>query len=234
MNPEVLQLRRAVVCGSGLLYWAGVAIQARRVRKLIGHSPNVRPRGARERILWFGWFLIILVWIGQPLVLGSSTTTPGVSLITILLHPLSLVIGLAMVAIGYAGTLWTYATMGGNWRMGVDPKESTALVCDGPFRWVRHPIYMLQMVMLIGAALLLPTFISFATLVIHYLCVRLKARDEERYLESVHGRAYREYSAHTGGLLPKLLGRRVAANNDPSNGRLIYNHDRATSSEKTP
>jgi protein-S-isoprenylcysteine O-methyltransferase Ste14 len=214
MAPEELYLRRAVVCGSGLLYWAGVVIQARRVRKQIGHSPNVRPRGAKEKVLWLGWFLVILVWIGQPLVLGATTTAPGAQLLPSLLHPASVVSGLAMVTLGYAGTLWTYATMGNNWRMGVNAKERTALVCSGPFQWVRHPIYLLQVVMLTGAALLLPTPISFATLVLHYLCAQLKAWDEERYLENVHGRAYREYSSHTGGLFPRL-SRGAAVNNEP-------------------
>jgi protein-S-isoprenylcysteine O-methyltransferase Ste14 len=214
MAIEELHLRRAVVCGSGLLYWAGVVIQARRVRKQIGHSPNVRPRGAKEKVLWLGWFLVIVAWIGQPLMLGATTTAPGLKLLTPFHHPAGLVIGLAMVTLGYAGTLWTYATMGNNWRMGVNAKERTALVCSGPFQWVRHPIYLLQLVMLTGAALLLPTPISFATLVLHYVCAQLKAWDEERYLENVHGRAYREYSSHTGGLFPRL-SRGAAVNNEP-------------------
>jgi protein-S-isoprenylcysteine O-methyltransferase Ste14 len=213
MAPEELQLRRAVVCGSGLLYWAGVVVQARRVRKQIGHSPNVRPRGAREKVLWSGWFLVILVWIGQPLMLGGTATAPGFNLLTMLLNPAGLVIGLAMVTLGYAGTLWTYAAMGNNWRMGVNARERTALVCGGPFHWVRHPIYLLQMVMLTGAAMILPTPISFATLAVHYICVRLKAHDEEKYLESVHGRVYREYSSRTGGLFPRLPGRGASENN---------------------
>jgi protein-S-isoprenylcysteine O-methyltransferase Ste14 len=211
MTPEELQLRRVVVCGSGLLYWTGVAVQVRRIRMRIGRSPNVRPRGAKEKLLWLGWFLVILAWIGQPLVLGAIATTPGLGLLTILLRPPSLVIGLAMVILGYAGTLWTYAAMGDNWRMGVNAKERTELVRAGPFQWVRHPIYLLQMVMLMGAALLLPTLISFATLATHYVCVRLKARDEEKYLENIHGPAYREYASHTGSLFPRLLGRRAAA-----------------------
>jgi protein-S-isoprenylcysteine O-methyltransferase Ste14 len=214
MAPEELQLRRAVVCGSGLLYWAGVVIQARRVRKQIGHSPNVRPRGAKERVLWLGWFLVILAWIGQPLLLGVAATAPGLKLLTILLHPVGLLIGVTLVTLGYAGTLWTYVAMGNNWRMGVNSKERTALVCSGPFQYVRHPIYLLQMVMLTGAALLLPTPISFATLVTHYVCIRLKSWDEETYLENVHGRAYEEYSSHTGGLFPRLIGRRAQTNND--------------------
>jgi protein-S-isoprenylcysteine O-methyltransferase Ste14 len=214
MAIEELHLRRAVVCGSGLLYWAGVVIQARRVRKQIGHSPNVRPRGAKEKVLWLGWFLVIVAWIGQPLMLGATTTAPGLKLLTPFLHPVGLVIGFAMVTLGYAGTLWTYATMGNNWRMGVNAKERTALVCSGPFQWVRHPIYLLQLVMLTGAALLLPTPISLATLALHYVCAQLKAWDEERYLENVHGRAYREYSSHTGGLFPRL-SRGAAVNNEP-------------------
>jgi protein-S-isoprenylcysteine O-methyltransferase Ste14 len=214
MPPEELHLRRVVVCGSGLLYWAGVVIQARRVRKQIGHSPNVRPRGAKERVLWLGWFLVILAWIGQPVLLGVAVTPPGLRLLTILLHPLGLLIGLTMVTLGYAGTLWSYAAMGNNWRMGVNANERTALVCSGPFQYVRHPIYLLQMVMLTGAALLLPTPISFATLVTHYVCIRLKSWDEERYLQNVHGRAYQEYSSHTGGLFPRLIGSRAQTNND--------------------
>jgi protein-S-isoprenylcysteine O-methyltransferase Ste14 len=215
MAPEELNLRRAVVCGSGLLYWAGVLIQARRVRKQIGRSPNVRPKGAKEKVLWLGWFLVILAWIGQPLMLGGTAAKPGLKLLTPLLHPVGLAIGLVLVTLGYAGTLWTYATMGNNWRMGVNPRERTALVCGGPFHWVRHPIYLLQVVMLTGAALLLPTPISFATLAVHYFCVRLKARDEERYLENIHGRAYREYTSHTGGLFPRFIQREATADSEP-------------------
>ena len=72
MSVEELQLRRAVVGASGLLYWGGVLIQARRVRKQIGRSPNLKPRGFKERALWLGWFLVILVWVGQPFLVGGD------------------------------------------------------------------------------------------------------------------------------------------------------------------
>jgi hypothetical protein len=58
MTTDDLQLRRAVVFASGLLYWGDVVVQARRIRKHIGHSPTVRPRGSKETALWFGWFLV--------------------------------------------------------------------------------------------------------------------------------------------------------------------------------
>jgi len=212
MTAEELQLRRTVVCASGLLYWGGVLVQARRVRRQIGHFPNVRPRGSKECVLWFGWFLVILTWVGQPLLLiGATVTTPGLSLLAGLLRPMGLAVGVALVTLGYAGTLWTYRVMGSNLRMGVNAHERTALVRRGPFKWVRHPIYVLQVLMLIGAALLLPTPLSFVMVAIHYVCVRLKARDEERYLGQVHGPVYRDYASQTGRLFPRLIGRRAAA-----------------------
>jgi protein-S-isoprenylcysteine O-methyltransferase Ste14 len=60
--------------------------------------------------------------------------------------------------------------------------------------------------MLAGAALLLPTVASLAILVLHYCCVRIKAADEERYLVTVHGDAYRKYLSQTGSLFPRFCG----------------------------
>jgi protein-S-isoprenylcysteine O-methyltransferase Ste14 len=207
MTAEELQLRRLVVCASGLIYWGGVLIQARRIRKQIGRSPNLRPRGTREKALWFGWFVVILTWIGQPWLVALPATKPGFTLLSGLLHPASLVVGMVLVVLGYAGTLWTYAAMGDTWRIGINPKERTALVRHGPYHWIRHPIYSLQIVMLAGAALLLPTPVSFAMLATHYICVLIKARDEEKYLTSVHGDVYRDFLARTGRLFPRLFRR---------------------------
>jgi protein-S-isoprenylcysteine O-methyltransferase Ste14 len=76
---------------------------------------------------------------------------------------------------------------------------------------MRHPIYLFQIVMLAGAALLLPTPLSLAALVTHYICVLIKARDEEKHLTVVHGESYRDYLACTGGLFPRLIRSRPAS-----------------------
>ena len=74
----------------------------------------------------------------------------------------------------------------------------------GPYRFVRHPIYLFQIVMLAGGVLLLPTVLSCVILLVHLVCVLIKAVDEETYLLSVHGDAYRDFMAKTGRLLPKF------------------------------
>ena len=205
MTEKEFLLRRLVCFASCLIYWVGVWAQARRVRKQIGHSPNLKPHGAKEKLLWLGWFLVIAVWLVQPLLLGSAHPKPALTFFAPLLHPVGLTSGLLLVLLGYVGTLWSYVAMGDAWRIGVDTKEKNVLISRGPYRWVRHPIYSFQIVMLAGVALLLPTPVSFTVLTTHYICVLIKASDEEKYLVTVHGEAYREYLSRTGSLFPKFI-----------------------------
>ena len=203
MEFDELFWRRAVVCAGALVYWIGVYIQGRRIRKRIGRSPNLKPRNARERLLWAGWMLVVVLWIVQPFISGSLDW-PGFRIRPACLTPAGLITGLLLTVAGYAATIWCYVTMGNAWRIGIDREEKNRLVTDGPFRRIRHPIYAFQDLMLLGAVFLLPTICSIVVLVVHLSCVFAKARDEEAYLMGVHGEEYRAYMGRTGRLLPKF------------------------------
>ena len=205
MNTEELFCRRAFVSGFALIYWAGVFVQARRVRRQIGRTPNLKPRGAKEQLLWLGWLLVIAAWLGQGFLVNGGGTSPWLQMSTELLSPLGLAFGVALTVVGYAGTIWCYVIMGDAWRIGIDRAEKNSLVTRGPYRAVRHPIYLFQIVMLAGALLLMPTAVSALTLAVHLLCVLTKAVDEEKYLLTVHGETYRAYLARTGRLFPKFF-----------------------------
>ena len=207
MNEDLFW-RRAVVFGSALVYWAGVLIQARRVRRQIGKSPNLRPRGARERLLWAGWLVVIAIWLMQPLLLGVGGVPSWLQPPRALLQAAGLILGVILIGAGYVGTLWCYAAMGNAWRIGINRREKNALITHGPYRFVRHPIYLFQVVMLAGAMLLLPALLSAAALALHLFCVYAKASDEESYLRTVHGQEYQDYLARSGRLLPKWRTRR--------------------------
>lgn len=207
MEIEDSTLRRAVVLASAVVYWAGVFVQTRRIRRRTGRSANSRPRGLKEQLLWLGWFAVIATWLALPFLAGLPARPGTLEILPALVSRAWLVPGLLLVALGYAGTLWCYAIMGDAWRMGIDRSEKTRLATRGPYRVVRHPIYGLQVVMLAGVALLLPTPLAFFILGLHYLCAWIKARDEEAYLLNVHGEEYRAYSGHTGRLLPRLRPR---------------------------
>jgi len=79
----------------------------------------------------------------------------------------------------------------------VEPwKPSTALVTTGIFAWLRNPMYVGGMAILIGLAVLLASdwmvvMTVLAGLVLHFGVVKR----EERYLQAKFGEAYRRYCA---------------------------------------
>lgn len=197
VSSSEMMLRRILVSASGLIYWGGVIVQARRVRKKIGRTPNLKPKGTKERVLWVGWMIVIFGWIFQPIFVTGETLTPA------LVHPAALIGGIALIVLGYLATHWCYAAMGAAWRIGIDTGGTSSLVQAGPYRRMRHPIYSFQMVMLAGAALLLPTPVSLAILILHFICASIKASDEEVHLTAVFGGEYHEYMTRSGRFFPR-------------------------------
>jgi protein-S-isoprenylcysteine O-methyltransferase Ste14 len=204
MPIDDLFIRQVIVFSIALIYWAGVMVQARSVRRRIGRQPNVRPRGTREKLLWSGWMLVVFTWIALPFVVSPESSNVLVHLNPDLLTPAGLYLGTALVVAGYAGTHWCYASMGDTWRMGINRGEKTRLVTLGPYKRIRHPIYGFQAVILLGVVVLLPSLLALIIIPLHLVCVWIKAGDEESYLVKVHGQTYLDYCAQTGRLLPKI------------------------------
>ncbi|MDP4792978.1 MAG: isoprenylcysteine carboxylmethyltransferase family protein [Verrucomicrobiales bacterium] len=198
ISPGELMLRRLLVSASGLIYWGGVIVQARRVRKKIGRIPNLKPKGRKERVLWVGWMIVVFGWIVQPVFVNETAFVPALA------HRAALISGVALIVLGYLATLWCYAAMGAAWRIGIDIGGTSSLVQAGPYRLIRHPIYSFQMVMLVGAALLLPTLASLMILALHFICASIKSGDEEVHLTKVFGGEYREYMTRSGRFFPRI------------------------------
>jgi len=205
MSDKPSIMREAVVLLSAVIYWGGVIINVYRVRRNIGMSPNLmKQRTLKDKLLSSGWFIIIAGWLGQPLVINHYSHTTLFSYLEPLFIPPVAVIGILLALAGYAGTLWCYALIGNSWRLGVNSKVKTVLVKQGIYRFVRHPIYSFQILILTGMTCLLPTLFSLIILIIHYACVFIMTNDEEGYLIDTHGAEYREYLLQTGRFFPKL------------------------------
>lgn len=114
-------------------------------------------------------------------------------------------LGLAVAALGFAGTLAAQAGMGASWRIGVDASERTELVTTGAFGVVRNPVFTAMCAALLGVALLAPTAVTLAALVCLVAAVELQVRVvEEPYLQEVHGDAYADYTSRVGRFVPGL------------------------------
>ena len=111
------------------------------------------------------------------------------------------VVGTAALPVSW----WVFKSIGKNITPTVATREEHELVIDGPFRWVRHPLYATGTTFFASLSVVTANwFMGLASLsVLVMLLVRLP-EEEGRLLERF-GEEYAEYMKRTGCLLPRLL-----------------------------
>ncbi|HYI98691.1 MAG TPA: isoprenylcysteine carboxylmethyltransferase family protein [Thermoleophilaceae bacterium] len=112
-------------------------------------------------------------------------------------------VGIALFAVGLAGTLLAQAAMGSSWRIGVDERSRTELVTGGPFGVVRNPIFAAMLPASAGLAAMVPSVVALAGLAALFIALELQVRVvEEPYLLRTHGSEYSSYAARVGRFVP--------------------------------
>jgi protein-S-isoprenylcysteine O-methyltransferase Ste14 len=136
--------------------------------------------------------LFLVVWVGDSFFLHWST---------FLKHwvPESIRMGLLGLAL-----LFVLILLGRGHGV-ISGKERPNYVVDtGPFRYVRHPLYLAALLGYLGTAISSLSLFSFALLIPIFVFYSYIASYEEKLLEARFGEAYREYERRTGKWLPRV------------------------------
>jgi protein-S-isoprenylcysteine O-methyltransferase Ste14 len=113
--------------------------------------------------------------------------------------------GFVLSGLGIAGTFAAQMAMGASWRIGVDESERTELVTGGVFALCRNPIYTFMVIAWLGLALLVPTWLSLASIPVGIVAFEVQVRlVEEPHLLRAHGEPYRAWASRVGRFLPGL------------------------------
>ena len=182
-------------------YWARVARMARKARRKTGRAANFLPPEPIGRLLRLIWIPVVIIWIVHPFLIAAGATNPG-SLRPLYRQPLVAWPMAAVVVASFLATRACWKFMGKSWRMGIDPSEKTALILDGPWARVRHPIYALSQAMMLATMLAIPSPLMLATGVLHLALLHWEARREEAHLTLLHGQSYLDYCARVPRFLP--------------------------------
>lgn len=180
---------------TALLYWGGVIVNARLIRKRTGHSPSLKPKHKLDYLLWLAWFVLILLWAASPWIESPSLFS----------FPGQTILGGLAIALGFIGTWLCYHTMGNAWAISVNTEKTNKLVTSGLYGKARHPIYSLQWLIIFGNFLILPVVPLLLSFLILAVNMQFKARYEEGVLEEIFGDEYREYRKRTGRFIPFRL-----------------------------
>jgi protein-S-isoprenylcysteine O-methyltransferase Ste14 len=186
-------------------YWATVAVLVLHRRLRHGQGAGVLPRQRFERRLWLLLVPVVLAWVVLPLLACTERLSwlrlppwAGVPWVGAVRW-----IAAALALACYLLSLVCWLRMGRSWSMAVVPGRDAQLVTEGPYRWVRHPIYALSVLLMLASALVLPVAPLAVLAAAHLLAFSLKARNEERHLEERFGASYRLYCRQAGRFWPR-------------------------------
>ncbi len=99
---------------------------------------------------------------------------------------------------------WVFSSIGANITPTVTTRRDHELVTDGPYRWVRHPLYSVGSTFWISLSLLAANwFMGLASVVVLVMLLVRLPKEEARLIERF-GDEYRAYTERTGCLLPRL------------------------------
>ena len=150
------------------------------------------------RLLWLvGW-----LWVIAPItyVLAPRWLDWAALGMPILLRWLGVGLGVTSIV----SLAWVHRTLGKNWSVPGTVQERQVLVTNGPYQWIRHPMYT-AFVFIALAYWLISTNWFIALIGLGYcIIVVTKVREEEDALIGKFGQAYRNYTKRTGRFLPRF------------------------------
>jgi len=150
-------------------------------------------------------FIIVMIWFAEPSVL-------------------SLVVGFAVVFIGELIRFWGVSIVGAETRT-TGGVGGTFLITNGPFSYVRNPLYVGNMLMYAGVGIMsmaLFPWMLIVALAWFYTQYYLIVTREEEYLAATFGGEFAAYTQHVRRFVPRLTPYRsslpAAKTVDPSEG----------------
>jgi len=142
-------------------------------------------------------FLLVMIWFAQPTLA-------------------SILLGLPLIACGEALRFWGVSIAGSETRT-TGTVGGTFLITNGPFAYVRNPLYVGNMLLYAGVGVmsmaLFPWLLLVATI---WFCFQYNVivKQEEVYLAERWGMEYNDYRNKVGRFLPRS-GRYVSPNAPP-------------------
>lgn len=98
--------------------------------------------------------------------------------------------------------IWAYRTLGGSYSQDVVIMKNHNLVKKGPFRFIRHPQYLSQILLDLGAGLATLSYLIIPLAVIEIPFLLMRAGLEEKLLAKYFKDDFTDYKKNTGFMLP--------------------------------
>ena len=172
----------------------------RRLARKSGEVISRRQEGALALILRMAFALLLLLAILLYAFLPGRMAWSTIYL-PIWVRWLGAVLGVACLPLLW----WVFTSIGSNISETVLTKREHRLVTDGPYRWVRHPLYGVALLKILALSLMAGNWFMallwlICVLVFRYIVIPI---EESKLIAAFNGE-YEQYLARTGALAPRF------------------------------
>ena len=112
--------------------------------------------------------------------------------------------GVSLALIAGLVVVWMFHTLGRNLTDTVVTRKQHTLVTNGPYRWVRHPLYTLAVWLGVANSLAAANWFFIVAGCLVFLLLAIRTRKEEENLLARFGDDYRNYMQRTGRFVPRF------------------------------
>lgn len=167
-----------------------------------------RPKGraiglAQEVLRGPVYLLISVLFFGMCFILWK----PLPLTISLMARVLMLVLGISLYFPGLALVLWGRLTLGKMYNvssaLAAELYIDHQLIMDGPFAYVRHPMYLGVLMAAFGGLLIYRTW-TLVFLAVVFLGLEVRARREEQGLAAEFGEQWEEYCERVPAWIPRF------------------------------
>mgnify|MGYP001095599548 CR=1 FL=1 len=115
-------------------------------------------------------------------------------------------IGFFMINLRFFIKYWAFKSLGECWSVHVQIKGDHKLIKQGPYRFLRHPVYLSRIINIIGIPLITNSYYTlFGFLPINLFLIFFRIYKEEKLLTKKFGEEYIRYKEETYKLIPLIF-----------------------------
>jgi protein-S-isoprenylcysteine O-methyltransferase Ste14 len=186
--------------------------------------------GNNLNIVLFCWIILILYWVFSSLFVKKSVVKRNwlltissrilLTAVVILLYIFYrsatllfleflfksyfqfLILGSILTIIGLIGAIWARYYLGSNWGSVVGYTENHELITNGPYKYIRHPIYSSVILMFIGTFLYYGNLFSLVLIITIPIWLLWRVKKEEEIMIKLFDKKYKDYMKNSKRLIP--------------------------------
>jgi protein-S-isoprenylcysteine O-methyltransferase Ste14 len=197
LSPSPIALVTLITVILCWIFFAGIFLLRKR--------PPKSPDSKRDRIASLGIFLQM---VGYFLVFFQPPHQPFLPPVALLSGTAGILFAIVTVGIA-AASGWliesSVRTLGKQWAMRARLVEGHQLITEGPYSYIRNPIYTGMLGMLIATGLATEHWIALLiALPIFFAGMVIRIRTEEKLLRAEFGNEFEEYARRVPAVLPGI------------------------------